>query len=246
MESMSAAPPEIPEAIRPGRALEASKKKRGCLTFLGAAVILAAVVLVIAGIAGYFYWQSVKTTPAYSLALIVEAARGNDREKISELLDTDQVINSFVPQITDKAVELYGKGLPTGTIAKVSQVAAPFIPQIKDRVKAELPRLIREKTQPVEKVPYWAITLFAERAVEIKQDGDVATVKSKIADRELELTMKRKGDLWQIVTVKDDRLARQIAEKIGQEIIGALTGLDKITKPGNLGDILKNVDQIFK
>src|SRR5205085_6811316 len=116
-----------------------------------------------------------------------------------------------------------------------------LIPAIKERVKAELPRLIREKTQPVEKVPYWVIAIFAERGVDIRQDGDTAYVTSKIVERQLELTMKRNGDVWQIVAVKDDALAKQIAEKIGQEIIAAAGkgGLDKIGKQGginNLGD----------
>jgi hypothetical protein len=248
--SSSVSTPENPIKPQPAN-LKSEKKKGGCLKILGILGILALIILLISAIGGYFYWQSVKKTPAYSLALIVDAARRDDKKQIEQLLDTDKVIDSFIPQITDKALELYGKGLPTNAIAKVTQVAAPMIPAIKERVKAELPRLIREKTQPVEKVPYWAIALFADRAVEIKLDGDTATVKSKLPERPLELTMKRNGEVWQIIAVKDEVLAKQIAEKIGQEIIAAASkgGLDQIGKKTgitNLGDALKNIDNIFK
>ena len=239
--------PKISQSATP----KSNRKKGGCLKILGILGILGVVILLIGAVAGYFYWQSVKKTPAYSLALIVDAARRDDKKQIEQLLDTDKVIDSFIPKITDKAVELYGKGLPVGTIAKVSQVAAPMIPAVKERVKAELPRLIREKTQPVASVPYWVIALFAGRAIEIKQDGDTAQVTSKIVDRQLELTMKRNGDVWQIIAVKDEALARKIAEKIGQEIITAATkgGINDIGKKNginNLGDALKNIDNIFK
>ena len=226
------------------------KKGRGCLKILVALAAILGVFLLIGGVGAYFYWQSLKKTPQYSLALIVDAARNDDKQKIEQLLNTDQVIDGFVPQITDKAVELYGKNLPAAKIAKVSQILVPMMPAVKDRVRAELPRLIREKTQPVASIPTWLIAIFAERAVEIKQDGDTATVKSKIAERPLELTMKRNGDLWQIVAVKDEVLARQIAEKIGQEVITAATkgGLDKIGKQNgvNIGDAVKSINDIFK
>jgi hypothetical protein len=242
--------PEQPK-ISPSTEPKTKRRKGGCLKILGILGIFGVVILLIGAVGGYFYWQSIKKTPAYSLGLIVDAARRDDKKQIEQLLDTDKVIDSFIPQITDKAVELYGKGLPVGSIAKVSQVAAPLIPAVKTRVKAELPRLIREKTQPVENVPYWLIALFASRAVEIKEEGETAQIKSKIVDRQLELTMKRNGDVWQIVAVKDEALARQIAEKIGQEIIAAATkgGINDVGKKtgiNNLGEALKNIDNIFK
>ena len=112
---------------------------------------------------------------------------------MERLIDAEAVVDDFMPQVTGKAIELYGRNLPPQTILKVEQVAAPLIPIIKDRAKMELPSVIREKTAPVEKVPYWMIAMFADRAVDISTKGDTATVKSKIADRPLELTMQRDG-----------------------------------------------------
>ena len=72
--------------------------------------------------------------------------------------------------------------------------------------------------------------------------------------RPLELTMKRNGDKWQVVAVKDEVLAQRIAEKVGQEIIAIVqkNGTTNITEAGkNLGvenvkDLIKQSEDIFK
>lgn len=207
-------------------------------------------ILVIGGIGGYFYWQNYKKTPAYSLALIVEAARKDDKATLDRLVDTDQIVDAFVPQITDKAVELYGRGLPPGVIQQLARVAAPILPAVKEHARGELPRLIREKTKRIENVPFFLVALGASQALEIRHDGDIAVVRSTAQDRPLELRMRQNGDEWQIVEVRDDELARQIAEKVGQQIIAAANAsIDKTGEAAgirNLSEILRKAEEIFK
>ncbi len=208
-------------------------------------------ILVIGSTGGYFYWQSLKKTPQYSLALIVDAARRDDQKAIDTLVDTDAAVDDFMPQITAKAVELYGRNLPPQTIARIAQIAAPVLPVVKQRARAEIPNLIREKTKKFESVPFWAIVLAADRFLDITQEGDRAFVKSKLNDKPLELTLKRNSDKWQVVALKDEELAKRIAEKIGQEII-ALAKNGNVGRTGanlgveNLQDILKQAQDIFK
>jgi hypothetical protein len=201
--------------------------------------------LIIGLIGGFFYWQSVKSSPQYSLALLVEAARNDDNAQIAELVDTEAVIDSFVPQITEKAVEIYAKNLPKDLISKAMQIGLPAVkPKIKEIATKELPKLIREKTKQAEKIPYWAIALGASTALDIKIDGEIATITSKIPDKPIELTMKKNGDKWKVTAVKDDNLAAKIAQSIGQKILKAASenGIENIGKQlglENLGDILK-------
>lgn len=207
--------------------------------------------LVVGAVGGYFYWRSYKNTPQYSLALLIDAARRDDQKAVDALVDTDEVVDDFLPQITDKAVELYGRSLPPQTLAKVEQVAAPFLPAVKDRARAELPRVIREKTEKFAQVPFAAIVLGADRYLDITPQGETALVKSKIADRPLEVKMRRNGDKWQIVGVRDEQLATNIAQKIGQEIIAVATkgGVNKAGKTlgvENLQDLLKQAEEIFR
>ena len=206
--------------------------------------------LILGGIAGYFYWQNYKKTPAYSLALIVEAARKDDKQTLDRLVDTDKIVDAFVPQITDKAVELYGRGLPQGVIQKLARVAAPVLPAVKDHARAELPRLIREKTKRIENVPFFMVALGASQALEIRQEGDTAWVKSAAPERPLELKMQRNGDTWQVVEVRDDELARKIAEKVGQQIIAAANaGVNKAGEAlgiPNLNELLEKAGEVFR
>jgi hypothetical protein len=164
--------------------------------------------------------------------LLVDAAQRNDKKTIDQVLDTDAVIDDFVPQVTEKAKELYAKNTPDVDILKIQQQAAPYLPQIKEAAREKVPALIREKTKPFESFPMWAIALGAGWYLDIRIEGDKAFVKSKMPDRPLEFTMKRKGDLWQIIAVKDEALARRLAEQFGQEMINRSKKdtLDKVDK----------------
>lgn len=199
---------------------------------------------------GYLYWQSVKRSPAYSLAMLVEASRAGDEKAMDELVDTDAVVDAFLPQVIEKAVELYGRGVPTFAIERLSTLTEQFKPAIKRRAKEEVPRVIREKTDRFQSVPGWAIALGAGWFLDIAETGDTATVKSLIPERPFELTMKRNGDVWRITSIKDEALARRIAEKVGQEMIRIVQseGLKKAGEKlgvGNLEDLKKKIEDLM-
>ena len=91
----------------------------------------------------------------------------------------------------------------------------------------------------------------ADRYLDITVSGDVANVKSRLEDHPLELTMHKNGTKWQIVGVKDDQLATDIARKIGQEIISiASTGGPKDAANkfgvGNLAELLKQAEDLVR
>ena len=202
------------------------------------------VVFVVGTVATFAYWQRLKSSPQYSLALLVEAARQDDQQLMDNLVDTDAVVDSFLPQVIEKAVELYGKGLPTAAVATLNSAAEQFKPAIKRRAREEVPRVIREKTDKFDRIPYWAIAIGAGWYLDIKTNGDTATVKSLIENRPFELTMKRNGNVWRVVAIKDDVVAKRIAEKIGQEVI-ALTTKEGLNKAAEKSGI-KSVDDLRK
>ncbi len=223
-----------------------SKFKKISLIFLGALFAIA----LIAGVGFYFYWQSLKTTPQYSLALIIDAAKRDDQETVNRLVNIDVVVDDFLPQITGKAVELYGRGLSQDVIQRVERVAAPVMPAIKDRAREELPAAIKQKTSELGYVPFEAMVLGAEQYLDISVEGDKATVRSLVPEQDLELRMKRDGSEWKIVGVKDDKLATNIAQRVGQEIIAIATngpnsGRSRLGVK-NINDLLNEAEKIFR
>ena len=233
--------------------LQTPKKRGRIKKILGVLGVSLVSLLLVGALGGYFYWRHLKRTPQYSLALLVDAARRDDQKAVDGLVDTDAMVDDFMPQITGKAVELYGRNLPPATISKVQQAAAPLLPAVKIRARAEIPALIKEKTQKFERIPFWAIALGAGRYVNITLEDDKAFVGSSKSQEqgELNLTMKRSGERWQLVGIKDEELARQVAEKIGRQIITA-AGKGGIKNAGeefgvqNLDDLIKQLDGVFK
>lgn len=239
---------ETPEFLASQTALQKPSVFGKVLKVFGGLLLL---ILIVGGIGGFFYWRHLKTTPQYSLALLVDAARRDDQKTIDELVNTDAVVDDFMPQITDKAVELYGRNLAPATINKLAQTVAPLMPAVKQRARAEVPNLIREKTKAFEKYPFWTIAIGAERYLEIINEGEKAFIKSRQPERPLEVTLKRNGERWQVVAVKDEVLARRIAEKIGQDLIsvaqkGNLKKAGEQLGVSGLEDVLKKAEDIFK
>jgi len=224
-------------------------RSRGRKIFVYFIAIL--LIIIVAGCAaGFIYWRNLQKTPQYSIALIVDAARNNDERTSNELIDIDSVVDDFVPQIVAKATELYGRGLPPELLAKAEIAAAPLMPAVKERARAEIPKVIRAKTKQLENVPFAALVFGADQYLNIEIAGDTATVKSVRPQDSFTLKMRRNGDKWVIVGLSDEQLADNIARRIGQELMQlAVTNPDsgnaqEIIK--NFGRILEQSDEIFK
>src|SRR4029079_2412249 len=78
-----------PAMVEPQRE-SASKPRRRKLLRVAGLVILSGIV--IAGTASFVYWQRLKTTPQYSLALLIDASRKGDKDAANALVDTDAVV----------------------------------------------------------------------------------------------------------------------------------------------------------
>jgi len=79
------------------RGLAEESKSRGGLRWI-LLIIAAVLVLFVAGIAGgaYLWWHHYQSSPAYSLALLVDASQRNDTAAVDSLLDTDKVTADFI------------------------------------------------------------------------------------------------------------------------------------------------------
>lgn len=225
-------------------------KPRSKRPFIIAAAIMAAF-LGAGALAGFMYYQSFTGTPQYSLALLIDAAKRNDEAKVASLIDIDRIVDDFVPQVTEQAIDMYGRGHPPSVLSKVQDIAKPLLPAVKDRARSELPRVIRDRTERFGYVPFSAMVLGADQYLDIKVSGNTASVVSKLPDHPLHIEMQREGELWRITGVTDENLATEIARKIGQEIISIATDgraetAAKYGGVGNLAELLRQAEELIR
>jgi hypothetical protein len=214
-------------------------------------IIIVTSLVVVGGVGLLLYYQSLKDTPQYSLALLVDAAKRDDQQTINDLIDINAIAEDFMPQIVTKAVELYGRGISEAVVQKIAVIAEPIMPAIKDRARAQLAKVIRDRTEKYGNVPFFAMVLGADRYLDVTVTGDTATVRSKSSDNPLELKMRKFGDRWKVVGVHDDELAASIARSIGQQIIEIATkGLtDKAAETlgvGKIVDLLRQANELVR
>jgi hypothetical protein len=180
------------------------------LSVTGLVVIVVVLALLVGG---YLWWRSFERSPAYSLALLVDAAQRGDGQTVESLTNADQINQGFIPQVMDK---LPGVNPPVSPQARVQLSAA--LPQflqhapVRDEMAQELKALSKGHTS-------FLLTAFGVRsAADVKEQGDKATVAFKEGDRTVELTMARDGERWKVVGVKDDNLAGDIATRLASSV----------------------------
>lgn len=167
---------------------------------------------------GYFYWQSYKTRPAYTLALLVDASQRNDQAAFDQIVDTDKIVQNFVPQVTEKAIGRYASALTAPLRKQVEQLVPKLLPGVKQQVHDEVTRHVKELSERAGNWPFPIMALGVPYVVDIKEEGDAATVDVTLKERPVQLTMQRNGEQWKIVAVKDDALATRIVDDIAKNL----------------------------
>lgn len=199
---------------------------------------------------GYLKWLA--GMPQYSLALLVLEAHKGDGAGVDRYVDSDSVVDNFVPQIRDAAVDLYGRGIPESSIEKLEKVAEPLKPRIKETARVEVRRLVREKTLPFKGYPAFALATGISFYGTMEVEGGKATYKATTPEGDaVEIVLIRSQDRWRIVEVRDPELARRVAETVGQEVLVAATagGLERVAKTLKITDVdalLEKLDGIFR
>jgi hypothetical protein len=196
--------------------------------FLKIALVAVTAFAVVAAAGFFAYWQYLKTTPQYSLASLVDAAKRNDATRVDELVDSDAVVDDMLPQVMAKAVDRYGRGVAPTIVARVVVATTPFMPAVKQRVKPEVANLIRKETEELSGAPFPLLVLGAERYLDVQVEGDKAIVKKKGDESPSEIRMERNGSGWKITGFRDEKFAGDIAHRIGQEILSITSGRNGI------------------
>jgi hypothetical protein len=70
-------------------------------------------------------------------------------------------------------------------------------------------------------LPFFVKALGVRQAATVVERGDAATVTVNAGERPVELSMRRDGERWKLVTVKDPQLASNIATRLAASLPAA-------------------------
>ena len=121
-----------------------SRRRR--ILSIAALAVVGLVLVVLVG--SYAWWQSYKKSPAYSLALHVDAAQREDMQGVESLIDSDRVAQGFIPQVIEN---LAGAGSPlrARTDHRVTpNTVSPIAPSISTEIR---PRVVSSSGDAVVK-----------------------------------------------------------------------------------------------
>jgi hypothetical protein len=176
---------------------------------LGVIVVLVAIV---AAAGGYLWWRNYRTTPAYSLALLVDAAQRNDVTVINEIVDIDKIVDSLAAEVTEKSVARYGGTISPNQRRRVEALVPNLLPGVKQSIRDSLVKRLREISDESEPKPFLILAIGLPYLVKITTEGDTASAVAPVQDREIELTLQRNGERWKVAAMRDDTVAPRIVD----------------------------------
>jgi hypothetical protein len=186
--------------------------------FLSLTALVVVGVLLVLLVSGYAWWRGFERSPAYSLALLVDAAQRDDKQTVESMIDSDQIAQGFIQPVLEK---LAGQGstLTPQARASLPNVIPQLIPRVRETMRDEIARNLKElRGGDTSNTPFFVKALGVRRLTDVREQGDTAAVAVKSDARPVDLTMKRAGDRWRVVNVKDDRLAADIAARLAPNI----------------------------
>ena len=179
------------------------------LLFIG---IILLVVIGGLGAGGYFWWRHYQSGPAYSLALLADAAQRNDTATVDGILDTEKITADFVGQVRSRlpASSSIPALLPSPTDAIRNSLSA----KLKDTVHEQLMKELQDLSSVARDKPFIVVALGVPYFADIKQNDNTAQVTVRVKDDEIKLTMQPEGVHWRVTAVQDDKLAKMVADSL--------------------------------
>ncbi|HEX8336061.1 MAG TPA: hypothetical protein VF621_04985 [Pyrinomonadaceae bacterium] len=185
---------------------------------LGVTGLVVVGLLLVLLVGSYAWYQGFRKSPPYSLAMLVDAAQHDDVQAVETMIDADQIAQGFVPQVIDN---LAGAGSPVSPQARASLTAAlpALLPRVRETMRDEIARAMKGLSQDdSSSLPFFVKALGVRQMATVVERGDAATVNVKAGERPVELSMRRDGERWKLVTVKDPQLATEIATRLAASL----------------------------
>jgi hypothetical protein len=199
----------------PKSSLKSRPVRKRRLLVLGVGIVGVGLILGAAGI--FFWWQHYKTTPAYSLALLVDAVHRNDTAKFDQIVSADKIADTSASQLKQNVLSQYSSEVNDSFRKQIESKLNGLSANVKQMVREDVEKQIKEEAAPSAGKSFLMVALALPYKVGIRQAGDSATVDTK--GHPAELTMQRSnGEPWTVIAVKDGTMESRILSQIRKEL----------------------------
>ncbi|MET0650297.1 MAG: hypothetical protein ABW208_27125 [Pyrinomonadaceae bacterium] len=188
---------------------------------LGVTGVVVIGVLLVLLVGSYMWYQGFKKSPPYSLALLLDAAQRDDVQAVETMIDADQIAQGFAPQVIENLAGADSQ-LPPQARASLTAMLPALLPRVRETMRDEIARAMKGLSQnESSSLPFFVKALGVRRAATVVESGDAATVTVNAGERPVELSMRRDGERWKLVTVKDTQMASDIATRLAASLPAA-------------------------
>lgn len=193
-------------------------KRRRWPRVLGILILLVVIGVVGVGVAGYLLWRNYQSTPAYTLALMLDAAQSNDATEFQKRIDEDEVAKNVAARVNQKAAARYGYALNSSIQQQIDNAMPALQPRVKQAVRDEFLNSMKAFAAAPEKRSFISILGAVRSLLTITEKGDAAEAKGTLAGNNIELTMRRDADRWKVTDIKNDAIVQRIVDSMMSEL----------------------------
>lgn len=222
--------PPSQATVRSPRA--SGRKPRRWLRVLGILAGLILLVVVVAAVGGFLWWRNYQTTPAYTLALLIDAAQRNDAAEFEKRINDDEIVKNMVASVSQKAAGRYGLAMNSTVQSQIERQVPSVLPRLKQTIHDEVVKQIKEFAAKSPPQPFIMLVVGVPRLVTVTTEGGTAKVKAPLSDRTIELTMQRDADRWKVTDFKDDVVVQRVVDNVMKELpaIGSIDSNNPLFK----------------
>jgi hypothetical protein len=206
------------DQLPPGK----SGGRRGCAKPL---LITGVVLLLLAGgVTGgvYLWWRNYQNSPAYTLAILADAAQRNDNATVDSIFDIDKVCDDLMAQVRQHTGGSAGAAINSVLPAQTDAALQTLTPKLKETMHDEVVKELQRLTEAAKGKPFILVALAITRFVDVKEENNIAQAKVNIKDEHLQLTMQAStqagGPRWRVTAVQDDKLASVVTESVKRNL----------------------------
>ena len=226
-----------PGATAGGPAARAARhggtKRRWWPRVLGILLVLMLLLVGVVALVGFFAWRHYQSTPAYTLALMIDAAQHEDVPGFMKRFDDEAIARDMVTAVSEKAAARYGLALSNTVKAQIDSTMPSMLQEIKPAIRDEVAREIQTFAANLEPRPFILLLLGVPSLMTITTEGDTATASAMINNRRVGIAMRRADDGWKVTGFKDDVVIQRVVDRVMAQLpaIGKLEAQLPLVKP---------------